>query len=377
MIRLKLLAITALFITAYGCKQQETSSDLVCDTLEYAGNVKIKDISEITSGRKIFLAEANENSLIGNTLRRVIQHDSLIVILDNMKQVLAFDADGRHKFTIHNVGQGPGEYLNLADIAVYPGKNELLLLTYTQLLRYSLSDGSYIGKAADFDAYFDEIVVKDDVAYLLRSTYTNNELAQYNVSTFNLRTSAKSDYMPPVEEFAPFCKFGENNLNLFGNGVVAMTRKFDSHIYSLKEDNFEAIFDTDWGTLFLRPESGTHYDSDELSMKTLKSKEVFTLSGLQMGDSIMTFTTNVPQFYYANLNTKEIFSSAMVKDSEFPLFTFSLSPLTGSDGWVFAQFNRMSVEMAAKADSSNEALNDLSAQMDDDANPLIIFYKLK
>ena len=91
----------------------------------------------------------------------------------------------------------------------------------------------------------------------------------------------------------------------------------------------------------------------------------------------MTFSTNGPKVYYANLATKEVFSTMMMMDSELPLSTINLYPVTDSDGWIIAVYNNMVVQMTAKHHTDNAALQSLAAQLDDDANPLMIMYKLK
>ncbi|MDE6368041.1 MAG: 6-bladed beta-propeller, partial [Muribaculaceae bacterium] len=370
--------IVVLVLPFFGCKHNASMTGYQeCDTLVSAGVKNLNSIADISSLRQVLITETNDNSLIGRSLKRVIEHDSLLIFVDNMKQVLVFTRDGRHKFTINNVGQGPGEYTNLADAAIDSNGRELLLLTYTHLLRYSLSDGKYLGVAATFETYPYEVVVEDDKAYLLKSTYLNNELEQNAVAVLDLSTGKITEYMKPNEDFAPSQSYNGPALTTIGSDCVVLTRKFDPYIYSLNANSYSAAYKIDWGDDFLMPEPGTVYSSEELFQLSMKTHKVFVVNDVQKGDLIMTFSTNVPRFYYANLNTKEVFSTQLVKDSELPLSTLTLLPITNSDGWVIASFDNMMVEMMAKRNPDNAELQNLAAKLNEDSNPLMIMYKLK
>lgn len=373
-----LASIAVLGLTFFGCKHSAGISDCYdCDTLTYAGTKNLSSIADITVDRHIIIPEVKDNSLIGRTLKRIIEHDSLLIFVDDMKQVLAFTKDGKHKFTIHNVGQGPGEYTYLTDAAVYANKNELLLLTYDMLLSYSLSDGSFIEVKANFESYPDEVVVNGDRAYLLEATYLNNKVCDNSVAVVDLTTGDMIEYMKPNEQFAPSISYNGPALNSFGGNQVVMTRKFDPYIYLLEPDSYTPIYSINWGNKALRPEADEVYTSEELTELSMKAGKIFVINDLQRGDSIMTFSTNVPKVYYANLATKEVFGTIMMMDSELPLSTIHLYPVTDSDGWIIAVYNNMVVQMTAKHHLDNAALQSLAAQLDDDANQLMIMYKLK
>ena len=80
------------------------------------------------------MPETNEEALINN-IDRVYESNGRYFILDKrMKQVLCYTLSGKHLFTIHAVGNGKGEYVDLFDIAINEAENKLLLLTYPNLI---------------------------------------------------------------------------------------------------------------------------------------------------------------------------------------------------------------------------------------------------
>ena len=76
------------------------------------------------------MPETNEEALINN-IDRVYESNGRYFILDKrMKQVLCYTLSGEHLFTIHAVGNGKGEYVDLFDIAIDEAENKVGRLYY-------------------------------------------------------------------------------------------------------------------------------------------------------------------------------------------------------------------------------------------------------
>ncbi|GHT71261.1 hypothetical protein AGMMS50239_40330 [Bacteroidia bacterium] len=62
--------------------------------------------------------ETNENCLIGN-INKVIYHNGRYFLLDQIQAcIFIFSEEGKHLSTIHKVGTGPNEYVNITDFDV-------------------------------------------------------------------------------------------------------------------------------------------------------------------------------------------------------------------------------------------------------------------
>jgi hypothetical protein len=72
-----------------------------------------------------------------------------MIITFSPSKVAAFGTDGRYAGSFGRMGNGPGEFLRLQDCCVDQNRGELLCLTHrNEVLRYSLSDFSYLDKIA-------------------------------------------------------------------------------------------------------------------------------------------------------------------------------------------------------------------------------------
>lgn len=324
-----------------------------------------------------FVPETAENALLGS-IRRVVKYDSLYFMYDDMKQVMAFTETGKHQFTIHNIGEGPGEYTTLWDIAIDYTRKQLVLLVDQKILYYNL-DGTFAGQETTLPDYAHEIIVSRQTEYLTLSTYSNNELSKNSIRTINLNDGTSFDYMKPLYEFAPSCFFSGSTLTSLPDGTVYFTRKFDPNIYTLHEDSYSAEYQIDWGEWEFVPKEGAQYECSDIFKECLMNKKVYAIYNFQRGDSIITFRTNYPGFYYGSLNTKSIYYILQPIDGEFNLPLVNAMPVGGTDGMIMFDLSQFYLEKQLEAIPTygNEKFQEIYGSMSEDSNPLLIFYKLK
>lgn len=345
-------------------------------TLTYKGEKPEMWMDSIAHRYCHLVPETNENSLLGS-INRVIKHDSIFIICDEMKQVMAFDEKGKHQFTIHNIGEGPGKYSSLWDIAIDDINNQLLLLSDNKIIRYNL-DGTYAGKETALTDYIHEIVVSGDVGYMKLSTYTNNELSPYLVRTRNLANGDTTEYMETLPEYAPYCTFLGTFMNMTHDGKVYLTRKFDPNIYSLTQTSYKAEYHIDWGDSAFIPDPDKTYECSDIFHQCFMEQKIYAPFNFQKGDSIISLATNYPGFYYGSINSDELYRVMSPMDSEFNVPMGAATPVEGSDGMVvFVLHNFLMEKMLKSPTFANDKFRQLFATLDDDSNPILIFYQLK
>ena len=107
-------------------------------------DVSIFDIFEKV---EVVPLETDESCLIRN-INKFIYYNNIFYIFDfQERKILAFDHNGKFKFEIDDRGQGPQEYLYLADFDINKEKNTLSLLDAmkAEINEYSL-DGNFLNK---------------------------------------------------------------------------------------------------------------------------------------------------------------------------------------------------------------------------------------
>lgn len=324
-----------------------------------------------------FIPETTENSLLGS-IHRVVKCDSLYFMFDDLKQVMAFTETGKHQFTIHNIGEGPGEYITLSDIAIDYTRKKLVLLVDQKILYYNL-DGTFTGHETRLPDYAHEIIVSGQTEFLTLSTYTNNELSRNSIRTINQNDGTSFDYMKPLREYAPYCFFLGSYLTSSVDGTVYFTRKFDSNIYTLHEDSYSIEYQIDWGEWEFIPKEDVQYDCSDIFKEGLMDKKVYAVYDFQRGDSIITFRTNYPGFYYGSLNTRSIYYILQPIDGEFNLPLVNAMPVGGTDGMIMFDLSQFYLEKQLESIPTygNEKFREVFDSMSKDSNPLLIFYKLK
>ena len=190
----------------------------------------------------LFMPETNEEALINN-IDRVYESDGRYFILDKrMKQVLCYTLSGKHLFTIHDVGNGKGEYVDLFDIAIDEAENKLLLLTYpSQILYYDL-EGTYLS-SYPLDDMYQSFAVDKGFIYLRNDTYANGVVSDYSLIVINKVMGKQTSLLEPLFETAPFCYVG--NYQITNTASVFFNRKFDNYIYRITGESIEPLYMVD------------------------------------------------------------------------------------------------------------------------------------
>lgn len=121
-------------------------------------------LSDITEEVKNIHLELTEHSLISDLVTRVIYTDDYIFLIDRKNPTpIMFDGNGKFLRTIGSMGQGPGEFTGLIDIAADFQNEYLYITTLSKLLLYDF-DGNF---------YHERKYVEEHVRY---ANFTNGSL---------------------------------------------------------------------------------------------------------------------------------------------------------------------------------------------------------
>lgn len=369
------LPLTCLFLLLVsGCaKEQATYTGEVIPFIE---NVGLVNDTAFLDSASIFLPETKQDALISG-VDRVIENDSIFLLLDvGMKQVLGYAKSGKHMFTIHAVGNGPGEYVNLFDMAL-DRQEERLLLTYPPAIHYYALDGEY-ERTEPLDEIYKSLAVTDQCIYLRKDTYVNKQLSDYSLLTIEKEGGKQHQSWKPLPEAAPFCTTGHTQTS--GSEPVYLTRKFDNTIYAMNGHRMKKVYDIDWGSqTFPANDSKQTYTCNELNKLCREKKYVYTMTDLCDTPRHLLFQTNQPGLCILFKEKKEVKNYRIIMNTEYQLAMPNYIPVEGNKGRIFFIFPSDMLKMSIQANGNppNAKQSRLWELLSEEDNPVIFSYCVK
>lgn len=137
-----------LFIVCFAsCKDVEESNSLVKDILLDINTNQELRLSEIADTVEVICLEQTDESNIGR-IERIIPYKDMYYVMSSIGftngWVDVFDKQGKFIQKIDKRGEGPGEYVDLQDIAIDSKNNELVFMTQPKgIFRYDL-EGNFL-----------------------------------------------------------------------------------------------------------------------------------------------------------------------------------------------------------------------------------------
>lgn len=196
-----------------------STCDNSCEKDKYT--VPISDYIDLVEDTSLFVdanafvLECNDNAMIAS-IDHVIEHDSLFYIFDKKRnQILFYNLNGKFINSIRAIGNGPGEYNMLMDIAIDRDAKHLLLLDYSSKILYYDLNGRYIKtEQLNNEISYHSLVVDKEFIYLLNPVYYNDKLSDYTITVINKENPQKTYHiLKPLEETVPYCYPSGRTLN--------------------------------------------------------------------------------------------------------------------------------------------------------------------
>jgi len=189
--------VLSILILNLGCTNEEYRSDIPENILKYEINPLLSKsyvISDLISEYSFISLELPESDQIAG-IRKAIFSDNHIYLLDmsptgSQPQILAFDIDGKHKFTIKRTGRGPGEYEYIYDFDITD--DHLIIVTPVNILFYDRKNGSYIKTHENrFDGTrFQWMYFFNDETGVAEASRGRANLSKHHLKFFDLQTTS-------------------------------------------------------------------------------------------------------------------------------------------------------------------------------------------
>lgn len=213
------LGLLGLFVIACNHKQSpEASEQIAVDFDAPAPTRKIE---------KVVPLETNAESLYGRFFR--VRVTDTHIFVQDMQQILIFDANGKYLSKVDRVGHGPQEYISLSHF--WPTKDELYVVAgrSEKILVYSFS-GQYL-RSIDVGFQEDAIAVMEDY---IASQSTYNEAGTLVVTDRDGKIRYET-----IAPILPITTFTISSLFPFteANGQLYYFPDFASDIYTVGPDS--------------------------------------------------------------------------------------------------------------------------------------------
>lgn len=378
--RVSLLGIMLLLCCCQSPSQIDNSVAVISDYIDV-----VQDTT-LFSNPHIFILEQKEQSLIAS-IDHVIEHDSVYYILDKQtNQILFYTHNGMFIHAIKSIGNGPGEYLRLMDMALDPTSSQLVLLAYPSTLLYYDLDGKYIKTVhLDNKTSFHSLVIDGEYIYLSKPIFYNNELKETSITVINKQHPAeKYDILQPLQGIVSDCHI--RGRTLVGGLTIIFTREFDNHIYSLKGKEIFSNIEINWGDYEFPKSMKEHkFSCLELLKYCLGNKYVYAISNVVESKSTMLFSTNLSGVFVLDKANQDIvhYGKIMNVDYGIPMPNYMF---VESDNnrffFVYPAYELFKMKENIKNNPEkrmkySEKLLSLLAQITEDSNPVIFSYNLK
>jgi hypothetical protein len=189
-IKLFLCLIAFAFLSPTGWGQKSLPAIDVAKALKKEQSLKLSDFAKSIEYVKL---ETNTDCLI-NRGTAVLTDDLILVRISREPKILAFDYEGKFLYQIGRHGQGPGEYLALADFAVSPdGKTLAVADFYQMLIFFFKTSGEFIGKVKGVAFMYDGFGFIDNDHLMTYTTQDGGNGGNYRFRIYNTDLSGPQE----------------------------------------------------------------------------------------------------------------------------------------------------------------------------------------
>lgn len=226
-----LIIIIAIYVFT-GCAKKEDGTAVKNSMIQKSdtaqGNLKPVDVSKI-KGEMIFddafklqnsfTLEETKNSSVGMLWKIKITDD--YIIINDLKNTMVFDKQGKYLRSIGRIGEGPGEFKAAECLDV---KGSILVLYDTAMMRvtlYDINTGKYLKNWKVAKWFQDMCVINDKIIFLSRASLQQNE--KETIYIYNYDGVMEREIALPEsarKELRPFLAGGSFKLCRFKNDLL-------------------------------------------------------------------------------------------------------------------------------------------------------------
>src|ERR1700754_5157927 len=202
------------------------------------------NFSDFFSSWKLIPLETNKESLIGSIDRISVYNNQYYILDRQTNSILIFSDSGRFKRRIHNIGQGPGEYIGLMDFALDKKKQELIVHSHRpyRMIYYDLN-GKFLREEKLSTFYSGISCSRSDLIEINRRRELSNM-----AFVKNLDDGSVDKYLPFSKKEEFFETYGTIFPYIVQSKNTFVTFPFESTIYQYDNGSINPRYQVDFGS---------------------------------------------------------------------------------------------------------------------------------
>lgn len=322
------------------------------ETIEVGVEGKNYLSSDLFLNGQIVELETTEDSYLAS-IGRVYRDGGYLYILDDrLHSVLLFDTTGRFVRKIHDLGRGPGEYIQLSDFSIAENGSLLLMADIPGKVIIRAQDGSLAGQIPLEKAYMDLCSSGDSLFFL------DPPSSKTAFSCLNQITGSISSYQKAIPAYNSFYIHGRFLTKT--NQQILMTRRFDNTVYGVDRHFVKSAEILFKGNKFITESELKEYRESPLFFDFCrKNNRVFSIVDCQQLSEVWVFNTNLPYCFLYSSKTGKQYVVSDIEDEQHHLHLggFSRVSINGNtDDQVCFVLREDGLKQLGKSEKENPVL---------------------
>lgn len=265
----------------WGCSNNKPDppiTEVIIDTKNEVG-ISRSLTTEYFKSRKLVKLETTNESLIAQ-INRLIVYENRYYIFDHQnKSIFIFDESGNYISKIHNIGNGPGEYIQLSDFTIDVKNQRIILLCdIPSCLIYYDMNGQFLDqeKNSNLKRY---IAANEDVLIFV------NHFENY----IGIQNKGKYSEFLKIEDYIINKEFYSIHPNIIRSNHTYFFKVYDNVIYELTDDNVLPKYKMQFGNKAVDKSVIIENELEEIVEICSKEEKICRISDFRECNDYLTF----------------------------------------------------------------------------------------
>lgn len=382
--KLVLLAGICVLLSGCGRRGASTYEGIVMDTIVVDVEKRTqRNVRDYFSQLEIIPLETSRESAIQH-INRIIVDDDFLYVFDGMRNaVLIFDREGYFVQKIEQKGRGPGEYIGLMDISLNRNTGHLSFLTDIpeKIMRYD-PNGRFVDDEETPLLFMG--IANDNGRDILFNTEKQSRSEDNNHLWFRNGTG----YIKKV----PIVQTNNNFVYaplIIESRHLLFTPRYENVIMRVEGEGAVPSYYVDFGSHWLSDrqfeewEQMGRQDGEYFSRESRQKKIVHSIVMIRETDNHLVFKTNLFGFVLYDKRTGTADYLMELQDDEVGFKALNYFAHDGDDGkmmFVESPNNIRNIALHTEGDENSynrRCLLEIASTIEEDANPVLLFYTFK